>query len=88
MRYATTTVTSKGQVTIPAHIRQVLGIQPRDRVEFVVRDGSVYLSRVPTSVREVRGMIKAKGPLANIDDMIRDAKDERAERLAEKMRKN
>ncbi|MXX40171.1 MAG: AbrB/MazE/SpoVT family DNA-binding domain-containing protein, partial [Gemmatimonadetes bacterium] len=27
-------ITSKGQVTIPKNIRQVLGVKPGDRVEF------------------------------------------------------
>ena len=27
-------ITSKGQVTIPKHIRQVLGVKPGDRVAF------------------------------------------------------
>ena len=32
---------SKGQVTIPKNIREVLGISVGDRVTFIVEDGSV-----------------------------------------------
>ena len=36
-------VTSKGQVTIPKKVREVLGIGPRSEVDFVEEDGRVYL---------------------------------------------
>lgn len=38
-------VTTKGQVTIPQHIRQKLGILPNCEVEFVEEGGHVYLTR-------------------------------------------
>lgn len=41
-----TTVTSKGQVTIPKAVRDLLGIAPGSRVEFQrAADGSVTLAR-------------------------------------------
>jgi len=41
-----TTVTSKGQVTIPKAVRDLLGIQPGTIVEFeVAEDGRVFLVR-------------------------------------------
>ena len=38
-----TTVTSKGQVTIPKAIRDFLHVQPNDRVDFVVEAGQVVV---------------------------------------------
>lgn len=39
-----TRVTSKGQITIPKHIREALGLEPGSRVEFDVDDqGRVVL---------------------------------------------
>ncbi len=41
-----TTVTSKGQVTIPKPVRDLLGIGPGSKVDFNrARDGSVVLTR-------------------------------------------
>lgn len=41
-----TTVTSKGQVTIPKSVRDLLGIAPGSRVDFRrAPDGSVVLAR-------------------------------------------
>ena len=39
-----TRVTIKGQVTIPKRIRELLGIQPGDAVEFVFVDGHVRVT--------------------------------------------
>lgn len=36
-------VTSKGQVTIPKHIRQLLGVSPGDQVEFQVTTANQVL---------------------------------------------
>ncbi len=36
-------VTTKGQVTIPQHIREKLGITPATEVDFVEEDGRILL---------------------------------------------
>lgn len=47
----TTTMTTKGQVTIPRDIRKALGVSPGDRVLFThASDGSVIVSIVPKNV--------------------------------------
>lgn len=43
-------VTTKGQVTIPRRIRELLGIAPKTDIEFVEEDGRVYI--VKTSVNK------------------------------------
>jgi len=40
------TVTRKGQVTIPKEVREALGARPGDRVEFILEAGSVKLVKV------------------------------------------
>jgi AbrB family looped-hinge helix DNA binding protein len=40
-----TTITVKGQVTIPKHIRDALGLTPGSRVEFTVEDGRLVLRK-------------------------------------------
>jgi len=45
-----TTVTAKGQVTIPKAVRDLLGIKPGSKVEFKrVEDGSVVILRADQS---------------------------------------
>ena len=38
-------VTTKGQVTIPQHIRERLGLLPNTDVEWELRDGSAVLQK-------------------------------------------
>jgi antitoxin PrlF len=45
-----TTVTQKGQVTIPQEIREAMGLKPRDRVRFVIEDGRVVLWRAESAI--------------------------------------
>ncbi|MEW6379810.1 MAG: AbrB/MazE/SpoVT family DNA-binding domain-containing protein [bacterium] len=48
-------VTAKGQVTIPQHIREKLGIAPNSEVEFLEEDERVYLvKKAPETMRENR----------------------------------
>jgi antitoxin PrlF len=53
------TVSSKGQVTLPANIRMKLGIQSKDKVQFIIRDDEVIIKPL-RSFRELRGSIPPK----------------------------
>ena len=54
------TVTSKGQLTLPAAVRRRSGIEPGDRVVIVIEDQeSVRPRRLEHDVRSVRGLIPA-----------------------------
>ena len=50
-------MTSKGQVTIPKPIRQLLKVQPGDRVDFVVDGGQVFLRPSTVDLRSLRGLL-------------------------------
>lgn len=57
-----TTVTTKGQVTIPKPVRDLLGLVPGTRVEFRrAADGSVVLVRVNESARPASRFAKLRG---------------------------
>lgn len=58
-------ITSKGQVTIPQHIRDRFGLLPHTEVEFVVEDNVVVLRKAETGnararewARTYRGSLK------------------------------
>jgi antitoxin PrlF len=56
------TITSKGQLTLPKAIRDLLHLDAGDRVDFVVKDdGTVVLKPATVDVRELRGMLHRKG---------------------------
>jgi len=64
------TVTSKGQITMPKAIRDRLGLQTGDRVEFrITARGEVVVEASTVDLRDLRGALKAEGPGASIEDM-------------------
>ena len=61
----TTTVTAKGQVTIPKPVRDLLGIAPGSKVDFRrVADGTVVLVRADDE-RPVSRFAKLRGHAGN-----------------------
>ncbi len=71
---ASATITSKGQITIPKAIREVLGVAPGDRVTFVRHaDGRIVVEPETVDVRSLRGLLRRDGPpvsLAQMDEAI------------------
>ena len=66
----TTTMTSKGQVTVPKEVRQRLGLRQGSRIAFVVEGDHAVLR--PAVVERLRpksgfGMIKVFGPAVAAD---------------------
>lgn len=58
----TATVTSKGQVTIPKEVREALGVQSGDRIDFVVeQNGRITLKAATLDVGELEGLLYRKG---------------------------
>ena len=66
----TTTMTSKGQVTVPKAVRQQLGLQQGTRVAFVVEgDHAVLRPAVPKRAAPASGfgLVKVSGPAVPAD---------------------
>jgi len=52
------TVTSKGQVTIPKHLRDRLGIVPSEQVIFSLEDDEIHIARSISIVERTAGALK------------------------------
>lgn len=53
------TLTSKGQVTIPAVVRAALGVETGDRVEFIqIEHGRFELVAATQSVTALKGLVR------------------------------
>lgn len=68
---ASATITSKGQITIPVRVRERLGLEPGDRIEFVeVDNGKFQIVPATRSVRELKGMFyDAKRKPVSVEEM-------------------
>lgn len=70
-------VTTKGQVTIPRKVREVLGIMPETEVDFVEENGKFYLVKssepVATNrVKKLRGIATTKMSTDEIMGLTRE----------------
>jgi AbrB family looped-hinge helix DNA binding protein len=55
----TATVTSKGQITLPKAVRELLRVDTGDQVDFVVNErGDVVVRPVSLDITELRGLLK------------------------------
>jgi AbrB family looped-hinge helix DNA binding protein len=60
-----TTVTRKGQITIPVEIRKALGLKVGDRVALVADHQEARLTRTGSVVQRTAGALKStRGPLS------------------------
>ena len=66
----TATLTSKGQVTIPAEVRQRMGLGTGDRIEFVELDaGGDAIKPAIEDVRSLKGLLRKPVKAVSIADM-------------------
>lgn len=66
----TATVTSKGQVTIPAELRDALKIEAGDRLDFVrLNDGRIMVAAANKSVTCLKGRLKKREKLVTVEEM-------------------
>ena len=89
MRQFTTTTTQRNQVTIPAEVRRTLGIKPREKVSFTIEDdGHVTIAAAEFTIETAYGSVKPVDDGRTLDQIIRDAKDEKAEKTATELRES
>ena len=77
------TVTSKGQVTIPKKIRDLLRIRPRCKVDFVLEGNRILLAPVKTLL-DLRGAVQGGGAGDFAEERTR-AKDAVTKRVTDEM---
>ena len=66
----TSTLTSKGQTTIPREIRDHLAIGTGDRIEFVIDEhGRVVVSPATLDVRSIKGIFPPPKRPVSVDRM-------------------
>jgi AbrB family looped-hinge helix DNA binding protein len=85
MPIASAKVTSKGQITLPAKLREQLGIKPGDRLDFERNSkGGVELVARRTTAADLRGILKTETSLTDeqLDDAINSAFGARWRRFA------
>jgi len=75
-------LSSKGQTTIPKSVRDHLGLEPGDRLIFIIREGEVILQplKVP-SLLDLRGSVKPRRRPEGFDEVRRKVRRQVARRV-------
>jgi antitoxin PrlF len=84
MKEILSTITSKGQITLPIEVRRHLGVATSDKVAFVFEeDGKIELRPARFTVRALRGIVPPLPDRETIDfeDQIDEAFEEKANRI-------
>ena len=87
MRPLRTTLTRKGQVTVPVEIRRALGLKEGDKLTFTLEDGKVSLERAGSVVERTAGILKGQvsGPPLTAEELRRAAEQAIADDVYERM---
>jgi antitoxin PrlF len=66
---AAATLTSKGQITLPKSVRERLGVEAGDRIEFIESEEGFLVVPATRDIRSLKGIVpKPKKPVT-IDEM-------------------
>ena len=61
-------ITKKGQTTLPKPVREALGVQAGDRVRYVISNGEVRILAV-RPISRLFGMLQHNGPTVTVEQM-------------------
>ena len=78
-------ITQRGQVTIPAEVRRLLGAKPRGKVAFQIDDGEVRLAAVEFTLETAYGSVTPINRPEDFEEISRVAKEEHVREIIRKM---
>lgn len=61
-------ITKKGQTTLPKAVRESLGLRAGDKVRYIIVDGGVRIMPV-RSINRLFGVLQHDGPAVTIEEM-------------------
>ena len=77
------TITRKGQTTIPKEIRRFLGLKPNDKLFYLIEDDKVILRPIQGDILEVRGAVKPRKMPEDFEYIRKIVKKKIVRRLSE-----
>lgn len=67
---STATLSSKGQITIPAEVRRGLGVETGDRVEFIeIKPGQYELVAATLPITALKGIVPRPEKAVTVEEM-------------------
>ena len=78
-----TSITKKGQVTIPKEIREALGLKERDKIIFTIRGSEIRMRPIRGTILDLRGTVYPKERPEEFEKVRMKVKRKRAKNIAE-----
>jgi AbrB family looped-hinge helix DNA binding protein len=83
VRQFNTTLTKRGQVTLPAAIRRMLGVKPREKVTFEIDGNDIRIVPSKFTIESVRGSVPALPTPKSLQQIFDQAGEEHARHVCE-----
>ncbi|MFH1442045.1 MAG: AbrB/MazE/SpoVT family DNA-binding domain-containing protein [Candidatus Omnitrophota bacterium] len=80
----TSTITSKGQTTIPKEVREYLHLKAHDRLMYITEKNRIIIKPVTGTILDLKGAFPVKGKI-NFKKLREKMKKETAKRVIEEM---
>jgi AbrB family looped-hinge helix DNA binding protein len=80
-----TTLTERGQVTLPAEIRKKLGVKPKEKVTFEVEGDSIRIVPSRFTVESVQGSVPPLAARRSLKEIFDLAAEEHAAHVIDEM---
>jgi len=68
-------MTSRGQITIPAEIREKLHLSSGNKLEFLLKDGQILMLPINKSIRGLKGILAKPDITLTCEEMNEIIKD-------------
>lgn len=85
MQHYYTTLTERGQVTLPSEIRRKLGVKPKQKVHFEVDGDSIRIVPSEFTLESIRGMVPPLSEPKSIEEIFAIAAEEHARHVIDEM---
>ena len=85
MQHYYTTLTERGQVTLPSEIRRKLGVRPKQKVHFEVDGDSIRIVPSEFTLESIRGMAPPLSEPKSIEEILDLAAEEHARHVIDEM---
>jgi AbrB family looped-hinge helix DNA binding protein len=69
MGMQSSTLTARGQTTIPAEIRRKLALKPGDRILYLEEDGRVRIVAADKRARDLKGLLPKPAQALSLEEM-------------------
>lgn len=69
MSVSCSSLTKKGQVTIPQNIRKKLNLQPGSKVEFIYHENYIAIMPINNNISNLKGLLPKPDKAISIDEM-------------------